>query len=155
MKEAGDLINNQYEVLRRLSGGMGYIDVVLDQVTRRHLAIKTLKDELVEDEGAMARFEREARNWINLSLEGHPNIVRAIAFHRGKDACRAWLSTRREAGFSIAIPPSCGFDGPHDRMLVEVGGYCRMDRRVQAISCGRRWPSHRTRPDQYPAETSK
>jgi serine/threonine-protein kinase len=80
MYTKGDLINDQYEVLQRFSGGMGYVYVVLDQVTRKRLALKTPKDELVDHERIMTRFEREARTWINLG--DHENVVRAIVFQR-------------------------------------------------------------------------
>ncbi len=76
-----DIINGQYEVLRRLTGGMGYVYIAVDQVSERTLAIKTLKDELLEIPEATGRFEREAKTWINLG--SHEHIVHAIAFQRG------------------------------------------------------------------------
>lgn len=82
MYELEDLINNQYEVRRCLAGGMGYVYLVFDQVSQKNFAIKTLRDELLEDEMAAARFEREARTWINLGA--HENIVHAVSFQRGK-----------------------------------------------------------------------
>ena len=82
MYRENELINGQYEVRRRLAGGMAYVYIVHDQVSQRTLAIKTLKDELLENRIAVARFEREARTWINLGVHG--NIVHAISFQRGK-----------------------------------------------------------------------
>ncbi len=77
-----DIINGQYEVRRRLMGGMGYVYIAIDQVSERTLAIKTLKDELIGIPDATARFEREGKTWINLG--NHDNIVHAIAFQRGR-----------------------------------------------------------------------
>ncbi len=82
MYEKQELINNQYEVLERLAGGMGYVYIVLDQVSEKTFAIKTLKDELLENKIAAVRFEREARTWINLGA--HENVVHALSFQRGK-----------------------------------------------------------------------
>ncbi|MGM0485303.1 MAG: protein kinase domain-containing protein [Planctomycetota bacterium] len=82
MYEIKDLINNQYEVRMRLAGGMGYVYIVFDQVSQKTFAIKTLRDELLEDDIAAVRFEREARTWINLGTHG--NIVHAVSFQRGK-----------------------------------------------------------------------
>jgi serine/threonine-protein kinase len=81
MFQEHELINEQYEVLRTLAGGMGYVYIVIDQVTGNHYAIKTIKDAILQNPEAFQRFEREARTWINLGT--HPNIVHAVTFHRG------------------------------------------------------------------------
>lgn len=81
MYKPSDLINNQYEVRQCFRGGMGYVYIVHDQVSERSFAIKMLKDEFLQESSAVARFEREAKNWINLGA--HENIVRAISFQRG------------------------------------------------------------------------
>jgi len=83
MYKEADLINNQYVVYHRFTGGMGYVYIVFDQVSERSFAIKMIKDEYVEQKLAIIRFEREAKNWINLGV--HENIVRAISFQRGTD----------------------------------------------------------------------
>jgi serine/threonine-protein kinase len=80
MHQVKDLINEQYEVRQRLFGGMACVYIVFDQVAERMLAIKTLREELLESPEAAARFEREARTWINLGV--HENIVHALAFQR-------------------------------------------------------------------------
>jgi serine/threonine-protein kinase len=81
MYSEGDLINDQYEVQRRLFGGFAYVYIVTDQVSERTFAIKMLKDNFEEHPEAAARFEREARHWINLGV--HEHVVRAILFQRG------------------------------------------------------------------------
>jgi eukaryotic-like serine/threonine-protein kinase len=82
MYQEKDLINGQYEVCQRLAGGMGYVYIAVDQVTERTLAVKTLKDELLDVPEAKQRFEREAKTWVNLGM--HEHIVHAIAFQRGE-----------------------------------------------------------------------
>lgn len=82
MYDIDSIINNQFEVRKRLVGGMGYVYIVFDQVTQGLMVIKMLKDEYRQLPEACQRFEREARAWINLSLRAHSNIVRAILFHR-------------------------------------------------------------------------
>lgn len=81
MFNEGDLINNQYEVRRRLVGGMGCVYIAFDQVSERDIAIKTLREDFLGDQEASNRFEREARTWINLGP--HEHVVRAVSFHRG------------------------------------------------------------------------
>lgn len=82
MYKKQEVINDQYEVRQRLVGGMGYVYIALDQVSQKTFAIKTIRDELLENDIAVARFEREARTWINLGA--HENIVHAVSFQRGK-----------------------------------------------------------------------
>ncbi len=80
MYQVGDVIHGQYEARRCLAGGMGCVYIVFDQVTHNLLALKMIKDEYQENPEACARFEKEARAWIN--LRDHPNIVRALSFQR-------------------------------------------------------------------------
>lgn len=80
MYQVGDVIHEQYEVRKCLAGGMGRVYVVFDQVTHNLLALKTLREEYQQSAEACARFEKEARAWIN--LKDHPHIVRALSFQR-------------------------------------------------------------------------
>ena len=62
-----------YEVMAPLgAGGMGEVWRARDQRLHRDVAIKVLPDAMVESEGALSRFEREARAVAALS---HPNIM--------------------------------------------------------------------------------
>ena len=79
--QTNDRINDQYRVQEQFSGGMGIVYIAIDEVTKRKLAIKTIRDEYLAKADAVMRFEREARCWINLGE--HDNIVRAISFQRG------------------------------------------------------------------------
>jgi serine/threonine-protein kinase len=77
----GDLIDGQYVVRQRLSGGMGYVYIVLDQQRQVSFAIKTIKEDLTATEDFRLRFEREALNWIELVSDApHENIVSALEF---------------------------------------------------------------------------
>ena len=61
-----------YEVLASLGkGGMGEVWKARDTRLGRDVAIKTIPDELKDDEASMIRFEREARLLASLN---HPNI---------------------------------------------------------------------------------
>jgi len=73
----GDTIDGQYQVERRIKGGMSTVYIVKDNVTQKQYALKSL--EALEDSSNAAnltgRFEREAAVWVN--LDHHDNIVQA------------------------------------------------------------------------------
>src|SRR5260221_464185 len=74
-----------YEVESRLgSGGMGVVYLARDIRLQRRVAIKVLADGRVADEGARARFRREAQA---LSRLNHPNIATIYDFDQqdGRD----------------------------------------------------------------------
>lgn len=63
----------RFEVMRQLgSGGMGAVYYAFDSVLERRVAIKCLKELIVEDKERIARFKREA---MTASALNHPNIV--------------------------------------------------------------------------------
>src|SRR5580765_1383848 len=69
-----------YEVIALLgAGGMGAVYRARDARLDRDVAIKVLAESLTRDEGAMARFEREATSVAKLS---HPNILSIFEFAR-------------------------------------------------------------------------
>src|SRR5678815_5373057 len=60
--ECGAMVLGKYRVERVLGeGGMGRVLLVHDGALDRSVAIKVMRDDLVEDATARARFEREAR----------------------------------------------------------------------------------------------
>ena len=73
-----DKIDNQYRVTEKHFGGMSVVYIVLDEFSQRRFAVKTLKEELLDDRTATSRFASEARTWMNLGRHG--NIVEAIIY---------------------------------------------------------------------------
>lgn len=73
-----DKIDNQYRVTEKHFGGMSVVYIVLDEFSQRRFAVKTLKEELLDDRTATSRFSSEARTWMNLGR--HENIVEAIIY---------------------------------------------------------------------------
>lgn len=74
----GEKIDNQYTVVREHIGGMGVVYEVVDEFSGKKYAVKSLKDDLLENEEAIERFGMEAKTWIN--LDHHENIVQAMLF---------------------------------------------------------------------------
>jgi len=69
----GRVLNNRYELVEKIgSGGMADVYKAKCRVLKRWVAVKILKDEFVNDEEFLERFEREAYAAASLS---HPNIV--------------------------------------------------------------------------------
>ncbi len=66
-----------YQYLRLVGvGGMGAVFLYREVALKRLVAVKVLAPDLAADEGARARFTREARSAAALS---HPNVVRVYA----------------------------------------------------------------------------
>src|SRR5919199_5368400 len=67
------VVGNRYRILNLLgSGGMGHVYLARDELLRRDVALKVLKEPYADEEEFVERFRREARNAASLS---HPNIV--------------------------------------------------------------------------------
>src|SRR3972149_7528648 len=72
----GDFIGQKYEVYDVLGmGGFGIVYLVYMPKTKSVRALKTFRDEYIEDEQTKERFQKEAKVWID--LERHPYLVRA------------------------------------------------------------------------------
>ena len=72
----GDFIGGKYEVFALLGeGGFGTVYQVYSHSTNEVYALKTCRDEYIEDPSIRERFRKEAQVWID--LERHPYIVRA------------------------------------------------------------------------------
>ncbi|MBM3500282.1 MAG: hypothetical protein FJX74_16620 [Armatimonadetes bacterium] len=71
-----DKIDDQFKVVEKHRGGMGLLYVVLDDFSQKRFAVKTLKEEGLEDRQMINRFAAEARTWMNVAT--HPNVVQAI-----------------------------------------------------------------------------
>lgn len=69
----GRVLNNRYELVEKIgTGGMADVYKARCRVLKRWVAVKILKDEFVNDEEFLERFEREAYAAGSLN---HPNIV--------------------------------------------------------------------------------
>ena len=72
------ILSGRYELLGHLGkGGMAYVHHAHDKNLQRDVAIKILRDSLIEDTAFQARFLHEARAAANLA---HPNIVTIYDF---------------------------------------------------------------------------
>src|ERR1035441_6092448 len=77
---AGETIDGKYKVVRDLAeGGMGAILLATDLSTGEHVAIKVMLPAAIQIEGAVTRFEREARAAAGILSE---HVVRI--FHVGE-----------------------------------------------------------------------
>ncbi len=57
---------------------MSVVYIVLDDFSQKRFAVKTVKEEMLEDRTAVDRFAQEARTWMNLGR--HDHIVEAIIY---------------------------------------------------------------------------
>jgi serine/threonine protein kinase len=72
----GDFIGQELEVYDVLGvGGFGVVYLVYSRGTKSVYALKTFRDEYLEDAQTRERFRKEAQIWID--LERHPYLVRA------------------------------------------------------------------------------
>ena len=72
----GDFIGQKYEIFDVLGeGGFGIVYLVYSHETQSAYALKTFRDEYIEDIKIRERFRKEAHVWID--LERHPYLVRA------------------------------------------------------------------------------
>lgn len=73
MNLEGKLIGNRYEILEKIgNGGMATVYKAQDQILKRYVAVKVLRDEFTTDEEFIRRFNTEAQSAASLT---HPNIV--------------------------------------------------------------------------------
>lgn len=77
------ILSNRYEIIERVGiGGMSYVYKAYDLKTKKIVAIKELKDELVDDEEFVSKFESEA---IASKSIKHKNVVSAYdVVHDGR-----------------------------------------------------------------------
>ena len=73
MIKIGDVIDNRYNVLSLLGiGGMAVVFECTDLYTEKTVAVKILKEELLNDESMVKDFKKEVKSSISMS---HPNIM--------------------------------------------------------------------------------
>ena len=69
----GDLIDNRYNVLSLLGlGGMAVVFECNDVYTNRIVAVKIMKEELLDEAGMLDAFKKEVKATVQMS---HPNIM--------------------------------------------------------------------------------
>ena len=69
----GKVLGNRYEIIEKVgNGGMATVYKAEDNVLKRNVAVKILRDEFTTDEEFIKRFEIEAQSAARLV---HPNIV--------------------------------------------------------------------------------
>lgn len=74
MVKIGDRIDNRYRITGRIgTGGMAAVFEANDFVSKRTVAIKIMKEELLSDYDNVIRFENEARACASMN---HPNIIK-------------------------------------------------------------------------------
>ena len=65
--KAGTVLNDRYEILSTVgAGGMADVYRARDNVLKRLVAIKVLKEEFSTDAGFVAKFRREAQKKLSL-----------------------------------------------------------------------------------------
>jgi serine/threonine protein kinase len=78
------IIAGRYELGQRLGyGGMSTVQVALDRVLEREVAVKLLAEHLADDSQFISRFKREALSAAKLV---HPNIVQVFDFGFDEDS---------------------------------------------------------------------
>jgi hypothetical protein len=76
----GDLIGGEYEVRGTLGkGGFGHVYLVRHSKLEVVYALKTFRDEFLDDPKARDSFKKEVSLWVN--LEDHPFILPAKIVH--------------------------------------------------------------------------
>jgi hypothetical protein len=89
------VVDDRYVLLDLLGeGGMGRVYLATDRLLDRELALKVLREQYAEDEGFVARFEREAKAAASLN---YPHIVQVYD-----------LGTTAEGTYYIAMEHVCG-----------------------------------------------
>ncbi len=70
---AGTVLAGKYRLLDQLGvGGMGMVFAAINELTNKRVAIKWMLPRFAHDEGAVARFKREARAAGRID---HPNVI--------------------------------------------------------------------------------
>ena len=76
MVKNGDIIIDRYRIKDNLGeGGMAYVYLAFDMVSKRDVAIKMIREDTMKNPVNLSRFEREARAAASLN---HQNVVRVI-----------------------------------------------------------------------------
>lgn len=92
------LLAGRYHLARRLGrGGMGTVYEATDTALERRVAVKVIRDDLINDADAAERFRREARAAASFS---HPDVVTVYDFGVAADT-RAFLVMELLEGWTL------------------------------------------------------
>ncbi len=88
MIHIGDKIDERYRIVSRVgSGGMAEVYEAIDVITKKQVAIKVIKEELMSSQDNLKRFKYEAMSSASLN---HPNIVRV--YNQGEIDGRPYIA---------------------------------------------------------------
>ena len=105
----GRVLGERYRILRRIGeGGMGNVYLCEHVVLRRHVAVKVLRPELVDDVEIVERFRQEA---IAASQIGQENVVDVLDFGRADDGAHYYVMEALDGQSLAAVLRS---EGPLD-----------------------------------------
>lgn len=77
MIKIGDRIDNRYRITGRIgTGGMAEVFEATDFIAKKIVAIKVMREELLDDNENVKRFERES---VACAAMNHPNIIHVYA----------------------------------------------------------------------------
>lgn len=98
MIKIGDRIDDRYRISGRIgTGGMAEVFEANDFITKKIVAIKVMREELLDDPINVQRFEREAAACASMN---HPNIIRI--FSRGVIDSRPYMVYEYVKGQTLA-----------------------------------------------------
>lgn len=88
MIKIGDRIDNRYRITGRIgTGGMAEVFEATDFISKKTVAIKIMREELLDNSENVLRFEREATSCAAMN---HPNIIHVFA--RGEVDSRPYMA---------------------------------------------------------------
>jgi|GEM_PF-1732621 len=95
----GATIDSRFKIEKLLGrGGMGAVYLGVQLSVGRNVAVKVLRNELIDREVALERFYRESKIISGLS---HPNIVRLIEFGQDRERDLLYLVMELVDGFNL------------------------------------------------------
>ena len=98
MIKIGDRIDNRYRITSRIgTGGMAEVFEATDFISKKIVAIKIMREELLRDEENIRRFDMEAKACAAMH---HPNIIRV--YSRGEVEKRPYMVYEYIRGQTLA-----------------------------------------------------
>lgn len=98
MIKIGDRVDERYRISSRIgSGGMAEVFEATDFISKKTVAIKIMREELLDDSLNVERFEREAASCASMN---HPNIIKIFA--RGTIDSRPYMVYEYIKGQTLA-----------------------------------------------------